>query len=144
MALFFCACNNRSLYNEHVPIEKNKWDKDQVAFFEINVEDTTSVYVCSLHVRHLETYKYSNLYLFMNTTFPNGLQTRDTIECFLALHDGKWLSKSSGSMRDIAILLNPALRFPMSGTYVFEIEQAMRDEQLEGISDVGLKIDYSK
>ncbi|MDR0970054.1 MAG: gliding motility lipoprotein GldH [Lentimicrobiaceae bacterium] len=144
IALFFGSCGNKSFYNTHVPIEKNSWDKNQSAFFELTTDDTVSVYACSIHIRHLETYRYSNLYLFLNTTFPNGLQTHDTIECILALPDGKWLSKSSGSLREIALLLNPALRFPMTGTYVFEIEQAMRDEVLEGVSDIGLKIDYTK
>ena len=54
---------------------------------------------------------------------------------------GKWIGKSSGSMRDLTIPLNENLLFPLSGSYHFEIEQAMRDPVLKGISDIGLYIE---
>ena len=70
---------------------------------------------------------------------PNGNITHDTIECILATPDGHWVGKSSGSMRNVRINLNE-LRFPLKGTYHFEIEQAMREPVLKGISDIGLFI----
>ena len=44
-------------------------------------------------------------------------------------------------MRDLTIPLNENLRFPLTGTYHFEIEQAMREPVLKGISDIGLYIE---
>ena len=40
-------------------------------------------------------------------------------------------------------MLQQALRFPLKGIYSFHLEQAMRDEQLEGIEDIGLRIEKS-
>ena len=79
--------------------------------------------------------------MFLHTTFPNGNQTHDTIECIFAYPDGRWIGDGSGSMRDLKILLNNNLRFPIKGNYHFEIEQAMREPVLEGITDVGLRIE---
>ena len=82
--------------------------------------------------------------MFLHTTFPNGNQTHDTIECILAYPDGRWVGNGSGSMRNSKILLNDRLRFPLAGDYRFEIEQAMRDTTLEGIADVGLRFEKNE
>ena len=79
--------------------------------------------------------------MFLHTTFPNGNQTHDTIELILAYPDGRWIGKGSGSMRSNQILLNNNLHFPLKGNYHFEIEQAMREPVLNGITDVGVKFE---
>lgn len=132
------SCSNTSLYDESIVIPEAKWDNDMLPFFDVKVNDTLADYAFYLNIRHLESYRYSNLFVFMHTTFPNGNITHDTIECTFAYPDGRWMSKGSGTMRSAKILLNPALRFPLSGDYHFEIEQAMREDVLDGITDIGL------
>lgn len=140
-AFVMSSCSSRMMYDESVVIPEAKWDNKNVPYFDVKVEDTISVYSFALNVRHMEKYRYSNLYIFLHTTFPNGNVTHDTIECTLAYPDGSWVGKGSGSMRSDKILLNPNLRFPLGGVYHFEIEQAMRDEILKGIVDVGISIE---
>lgn len=140
-AFVMSSCSSRMMYDESVVIPEAKWDNKNVPYFDVKVEDTISVYSFALNVRHMENYRYSNLYIFLHTTFPNGNVTHDTIECTLAYPDGSWVGKGSGSMRSDKILLNPNLRFPLGGVYHFEIEQAMRDEILKGIVDVGISIE---
>lgn len=129
------------VYNERVVLPEAEWAQDKKATFDLTVSDTLSAYAFGIDVRHLETYRYSNLYVFMNTAMPNGNHTRDTIEITLATPEGKWIGKSSGSMRDLRKILMPNMKFPLVGFYHFEIEQAMREPVLKGISDVGLYIE---
>lgn len=138
VTVLLASCSNDKLYNESVVIPDAKWDMNIIPFFDVTVSDTLSDYAFYLNIRHLENYRYSNLYVFLHTEFPNGNITHDTIECTFARPDGSWMSKGSGTIRSAKILLNPALRFPLSGIYHFEIEQAMRDEVLNGITDIGL------
>lgn len=140
-AFVMSSCSSRMMYDESVVIPEAKWDNKNVPYFDVKVEDTISVYSFALNVRHMENYRYSNLYIFLHTTFPNGNVTHDTIECTLAYPDGSWVGKGSGSMRSDKILLNPNLRFPLGGVYHFEIEQAMRDDILKGIADIGISIE---
>lgn len=140
-AFVMSSCSSSMMYDESVVIPEAKWDNKNVPYFDVKVEDTISVYSFALNVRHIENYRYSNLYIFLHTTFPNGNVTHDTIECTLAYPDGSWVGRGSGSMRSDKILLNPNLRFPLGGVYHFEIEQAMRDEILKGIVDVGISIE---
>lgn len=135
------SCSSNALIDETVSIPKARWDSQNWAYFNVDVDDTVSAYSFYFTLRHLENYKYSNLYLFMHTTMPNGAVTHDTIECMLAEPSGRWIGHGSGSMRNIDIPLNNNLHFPMRGVYKFELEQAMWDSVLDGISDVGLKIE---
>ena len=136
----FTSCG-KGVYNERIVIPEAEWAQDNKVTFDLTVSDTISSYAFGIDVRHLENYRYSNLYVFMNTTMPNGNHTRDTIEITLAAPEGKWMGKSSGSMRDLRKVLMPDMRFPLAGHYHFEIEQAMREPVLKGISDVGLYIE---
>lgn len=140
-AFVMSSCSSSMMYDESVVIPEAKWDNKNVPYFDVKVEDTISVYSFALNVRHMENYRYSNLYIFLHTTFPNGNVTHDTIECTLAYPDGSWVGRGSGSMRSDKILLNPNLRFPLDGVYHFEIEQAMRDDILKGIADIGISIE---
>ena len=45
-----------------------------------------------------------------------------------------------GSIKESSHLIRENLFFPMTGLYKMQIEQAMRDEALNGIKDVGIKI----
>ena len=135
------SCGNDKLFNDSVVIPEAKWDNRMIPFFDLTVNDTLSDYAFYLNIRHFENYRYSNWFIFLHTEFPNGNVTHDTIECTFAYPDGRWMSKGSGTIRSASILLNPALRFPLSGSYHFEIEQAMRDEVLKGITDIGISFE---
>ena len=132
------SCSSNKLYDESVVIPDAKWDNENIPYFDVTVDDTLANYAFYLNIRHLENYRYSNLFIFMHTELPNGNQTHDTIECTLAYPNGTWMGKGSGTMRSAKVLLNPSLRFPLRGDYHFEIEQAMRDKELKGITDIGI------
>lgn len=136
--ILMMSCGSNALYDESIVISEARWDNENIPYFDVNVDDTLTDYAFYLNIRHLENYRYSNLYVFMHTEFPNGNRTHDTIECTLAFPDGRWMGKGSGTMRSAKILLNPSLRFPLRGVYHFEIEQAMREKELKGIADIGI------
>ena len=139
------SCVNKNvIFDESVVISNAAWNNQDFPYFDVNVEDTTSAYNFYLNIRHLENYRYSNFYMFLHTTFPDGNQTHDTIELVLSYPDGRWIGKGSGSMRDNNILLNNNLHFPAKGNYRFEIEQAMRESVLEGITDVGIRFEKNR
>ena len=138
LVLFGCGSHG---FDQRVVIPEAKWDVENRVPFDVTVNDTVGIYSFGMTLRHMENYRYSNLYVFLHTTLPNGNMMCDTIQCLLAAPDGRWVGKSSGSMRDMRITLNPAMRFPLTGAYHFEIEQAMREPVLKGISDVGLFIE---
>lgn len=140
VVLALSSCQNDS-FNERTVIPEAEWRQEDRVVFDVDINDTINGYVFGMELRHLENYRYSNLFVFLHTRMPNGNIMRDTIECTLATPEGRWIGKSSGSMRDLQVPLNENLRFPLKGSYHFEIEQAMREPVLKGISDIGLFIE---
>ena len=138
--ILFSACTSES-FNKRTVIPEAEWRQEDRVAFDVDINDTISPYRFGIGLRHLENYRYSNLFVFLHTRMPNGNVTHDTIECTLATPEGRWIGKSSGSMRDRIVPLNDNLFFPMNGTYHFELEQAMREPVLKGISDIGLYIE---
>jgi gliding motility-associated lipoprotein GldH len=138
------ACSRSSMYDEQVTLPQEGWYKDELARFEVMVDDTIQGYDFFLNIRNNVEYRYSNLYLFMITKFPNGNISRDTLECILATPEGKWLGKGWGAVRENTLLLNQNMRFPLKGKYEFLFQQAMRTDTLKDIRDIGIRITKSE
>jgi len=142
LVLFSLAsCDDSLIYEENQGIEGMKWKASQPISFEVAIEDTLQACNFYFNLRHGEDYAFSNLFVFMKTTFPNGESARDTMEFTLQQPDGKWIGSGLGDLRDNQILFKQNLRFPLRGKYTFSLEQAMRQEELPYISEVGLRIE---
>lgn len=138
--LFLAACGNGAFYEENQSIPSGTWKQHDTLFYEVHVTDTMHYYDFYLNVRNRTDYRYRNLYLFITTRFPGGGIARDTVQCLLAAPDGKWYGKGMGRIKDCRILFKPGVRFPHGGTYLIGVEQAMREKELKGISDIGIRI----
>ncbi len=137
----YIACDPGRIYDQSKSISDSGWHKDSVAGFIVEVDDTLQAYSFYITIRNNDNYPFRNFYMFLNTKLPNGNITRDTIELILADNEGKWLGKGFGSVKDNQIPIRKNLLFPLKGTYTFEIEQGMREEKLEGLVDIGIRVE---
>jgi len=135
------GCNQTRVYDISSKISEANWPTHRAKAFEVEIDDTLTYHNINISLRNQIDYQYRNLYLFVNTQLPNGVFTRDTIDCILANFDGKWIGDGIGSTRSIYIPFRESILFPRKGKYTFFIEQAMRCDTLKGISDVGIRID---
>lgn len=145
LSLTSCADENR-VFEENVEIPNEKWTVSEKAILEAEISDTISSHNFLINVRNTERYPYRNLYVFVKTTFPNGKSSKDTVGIVLADATGRWIGNGSGYLNSSSHLSNTIMyqynrRFPLSGTYRFEIEQAMRTDTLVGIKNIGLRIE---
>ncbi len=145
LILTSCADDN-FIFEKNVEIPNAEWLTSEKAILKVDISDTVSQHNFYINVRNTEAYPYRNLYVFVKTTFPNEKTSRDTVGIVLADATGKWIGSGSGFLNSSRHLTNTILfkynkRFPISGEYVFEIEQAMRTDTLKGIQNIGLKID---
>ncbi len=141
--LLLWSCDADRFYDQSLELPKDGWHKDSTAGFTVQVDDTTRAYDFYVTLRNNDDYPYRNFYLFLITTLPNKNMTRDTLELILANREGKWLGKGFGAIKDNQIMVRQNLVFPLSGTYHFRILQAMRQDKLKGITDVGIRITYA-
>ena len=130
-----------ALFHDSQKIPNKIWQRDHTIRFEVPVEDTMKSYDFYIDLRNEGTYPYSNIYMFVNTTFPSGGSARDTVECILADRTGRWLGSGLGDIWDNHILFKKNVRFPTGGTYIFEFDQGMRMDALPDIIDLGISIE---
>ena len=145
MVFFFTlsACDTNNLFNQNEDVPE-LWNKNHKINFSVDVKDTISPFNFYINMRNTTDYQYSNIYLFLETKFPNGMYAIDTVELFVADVNGKWLGKGLGKNKDNQILFRQRGRFPMKGTYVFSFEQAMKNEDLQGINSIGISIEKTE
>lgn len=137
------SCNKPILFDETKDIAQPWQSSDKISYL-VDVNDTISPFNFLIDVRNDVDYNFSNIFFFVKTIFPDGRYARDTINIWLANPDGKWIGKGFGKYRDTEIIFKKNGRFPMSGIYRFEFEQAMRVPELNGIESLGIRIEYGE
>lgn len=128
------------VYNEFNTLPKNGWFKRDVQRFTPEVPDTVNRYDVYLSLRHNGDYTYRNLWLFVSYNDEDGVLKTDTVNCELADEFGRWSGGGWGSYYQQEVLLNDDFRFSGEKEHVFTVQQAMRDDRIRGISDVGIRI----
>lgn len=141
LSMLFFACNSRTVYEESMTVKESVWNWQQKAQFEFDIKDTATPNNIFINIRNTNKYKFSNLYLFVTLTAPDGNFMKDTFNCVLADEKGNWLGKGSGDIRENHVIWKKDVVFPQSGKYTIDIVQAMREKKLEGITDVGIDIE---
>lgn len=142
--LLFTSCNSNVFYEKSDPIEKGIWDKNHILHYQFEVKDSMEYYDIYVDVRNTIDYKYQNLYIFLTTEYPGGARFTDTLGCILCDKYGEWYGKGKGEFRDNNFLLMRQVRFQRTGIYNLYVEQAMREDELQGISDFGIRINHFK
>lgn len=135
--LCLTACSMRTLYTESFDMPSEQWHKDSVLTFSTLQYESDNLHDVYVTIRHTRNYPYQNLWLFVEK--PNG--QRDTLEFFLADDRGVWLGNHVGRYIEMPCLIDQGYRLPVEGRYTWKVWQGMREEQLRGISSVGLAIE---
>lgn len=145
LPLLLASCDGSVYYDESRSVDEHGWLPADVLTFDVNVDDTVHQFNFLMGVRNSVSYPYSNTFLFIKTTFPDGSVARDTLECPLADASGRWYGKRAGRYVDARYRLRgSSARFPMQGLYRFEVTNGMRDSAITGLKDISLRIEYAK
>ncbi len=141
LILVLSSCDKSRVYEKNIKIPEGIWNRENIIQFEIQIDDTITSHNLYVNVRNASLYPMSNLYLFITTTAPSGHSVRDTVDVILADEKGKWLGSGLGDIWDLQQMYKRNVRFAQSGKYSFDFEQAMRNEKLPFILDVGLRVE---
>ena len=98
--LFLTSCDGESVFSGSEAISTGGWEAGESVKFEWQVKDTLTQHDFFIDLRHDQSYPFSNIYLFVDFTFPNGKNLRDTISCNLADERGVWLGTGFGNLVD--------------------------------------------
>ena len=138
--LALTACDSSVVFEENLRIKNAAWQRQDKAFFQVEITDSLAAYEWVLNFRHGGDYPYKNIYLFIESTSPSGLVAKDTAQMIRATNKGRWMGKGIGDIFDYQFQFKKGKIFPEKGNYYIEIEQAMRDKTLENVTDIGIAI----
>ncbi len=142
--LFLASCNNDS---EQVLMHNlnGKWDKKAEQKFDFKVTDAQNPKNIIFVVRNNNDYPYSNIRLIVSLLDKQSKQKSiDTLNYVLAKPNGEWLGKGFGDTKEVLFQYKLNYKFPKNGDYSVGIIQAMRQDNLVGIEDIGVKIETVK
>lgn len=135
------SCSSSPYFEEYIGLRDSTWHSDSVATFTVEIEDTASEFLIGINLRNNNDYPYSNIFLFREIRSSRGIEFRDTMEFFLADSYGKWLGDGVGELKTNQWqFASKGLRFRKKDTYTFSFNQAMREDELKGVEDIGITI----
>jgi gliding motility-associated lipoprotein GldH len=134
------GCDTARVYERFEPVG-TAWAWDEPVRFEVDVADTAARYNLYVLLRHEDRYGYLNCWLRVRTVTPSGDTGTVRLDIPLAEPDGTWLGQCAVDLCTHRELIGDRRRFPEPGRYVFELEQDMRDNPLEGLRDAGIRVE---
>ena len=135
--------DTKAVVDTNQEITRRNWNYTEKIQVPVTIESTDKSYNLYVNLRHTPDYKYSNIFLLIHTTGPDGKRISERKEFKLALPDGEWLGSGSGNMYSHQLLFKGRYKFPLKGKYTFELEQNMRDNPLNDVTDVGMRVEKS-
>jgi len=140
--LVLVSCDRSRFFEQNQAIEDELWSAKEVKTYTFDITDTNSLFSFYINVRNTNEYPYANLYVFVESKFPDNQLARDTIELQLARLNGQWLGSGQGKYKYNQFILRKGMRFVQAGSYTFSIEHGMRKDSLNGIADIGIRLEY--
>lgn len=145
IAILLIACDKKRVFDEYKSVG-SAWHKDSIISFDLPELDSTQRYDLFINLRDNNNYPYNNLFLIVTLEKPNGYTKVDTLEYEMAAPDGTLLGEGFTDIKESKLFYKEGVRF--RGKYKVNIKQAVRESgkvpgvtQLEGITDIGLRIE---
>jgi len=140
------GCTSLDLFEKSVPLPAQRWESTFRPSFDFIISDTKARYDVALVLRHRDRYHYNNIWLRISITDPLGKNYSFDTDLLLGTNESGWLGAGMDDIYEHRIslqkeLLTAGVSFRQNGTYRFAIEQLMREDPLEEVMNVGLRIE---
>lgn len=143
--LFITACGSIDVFEKNVSIPNHEWSsslKPEIAF---EVTDTTSLYNIYVVLRHTDAYRYKNIWMSIHTQIPGDTVLKQRLDLTLATDDKGWLGSGMDDIFEHRIrITNAPQKLSKPGLYKFRIEQIMREDPLQYVMNVGIRVEKVK
>ncbi len=139
--LLLTACNSDAVMEEQQQIKEHKWDYADTKTFTANITDTVQHYNIYVSVRHGFNFEWRNMWVKIETTFPDGKTYERRVNLLLAEADGVWHGECLGDNCDMLIPIQDNAFFPQTGKYTFKVSQDMRVNPLPFVKTIGMRLE---
>ena len=145
LILLIGSCTQANLFEKNVSLPGNKWPVELKPKVTFEITDTASSYHVFFVVRHTEAYGYNNLYVRIGSSAAGDSANVTKVFDLPLASQNKWLASGMDDIYEHRILLySQPVRFRKPGTYTFTLEQLMRENPLEHVMNVGLRVEKTR
>jgi len=144
VCIAFISCDTIDLYEKIDSIPGHEWSSAYKPQFNFTIKDTTASYQLFITLRHNERYAFNNIWINLQAQSPGSAAQQFLIELPLASAEKGWLGNGMDDLYDhrIPITLDPQkLNFKKGGEYIFTVEHVMREDPLQNIMNIGLRLE---
>ena len=142
ISFFLCSCRQTEIFEKDAVIPGYKWQSNFKASGAFIITDTVSEYNIYIVIRHTDAYAYNNIWLNISRQEPGSSLHEQKLNLNLGNDAEGW---EGIGMNDIweskKLISGPHTRFSKAGEYRFGISQIMRDDPLEHVMSIGLRLE---
>ena len=135
------ACNSIDVYEKTVPFNKHEWAGSNKPLFQFSITDTTSLYNIYTVVRHDDAYHFNNLWLNVTIAAPGDTAKTQQVQLLLGDNTKGWLGSAMDDIIEHRILLTRNPIHLKKGSYIFTLQQTMREDPLQYVLNAGIRVE---
>jgi gliding motility-associated lipoprotein GldH len=138
------SCTTLDLYEKTTVIPGHQWAGNFKPRFQFEIKDNSIPYAIYFVIRHTEKYNYNNIFINLSSKEPGkDSVTTQRLDVTLATNEKGWLGTGMNDIYEQRLKISPpeGTYFPRPGVYIFTLEQIMREEPLEHVMNVGIRIE---
>lgn len=138
------SCDSKRLFEENVEFKDRTWKISEPAQLEFTIQDTASRYNLYLDVRNSIDYPYARLFTnyLLNDSVGTELSKKMISEYLFDQKTGEPSGNSGlGDVYDHQFSIEQNFKFSKQGKYKARFEQFMRQDTLQGILAIGLRVE---
>lgn len=145
LSTVFVSCIKIDLFEKQSQIPSQQWFYTDVPTFTFNIDDTASMYNVYIVLRHTDLYKYNNIWLRVGSNSPKDSTRYQNINLLLASDSRGWDGSGMDDIFEVRKNISAGpLSFKTPGNYTFSIAQIMRENPLNYILNVGVRVEKVK
>ncbi len=145
LTLLATSCIKIDQFEKTAQIPSRQWFYNNTPAFTFHITDTSSLYNLYIVLRHTDAYNYSNIWLRLGTQFPRDSMHFQNINLTLASDAKGWDGTGIDDIFEVRENISRGpIPFKKPGDYTFSVSQIMRENPLENILNVGVRLEKVK
>jgi gliding motility-associated lipoprotein GldH len=144
--LVIASCTTIDVFEKNVVVPNHAWSSQFKPEISFDIKDTTSLYKIYLVIRHTDAYRYKNIWVNIEAQPPGDSTISQSLDLQLATDSKGWLGTGMDDIFEHRIPVT-ALQRPeplKKGTYRFRVAHIMREDPLEHVMNVGIRVEKAK
>lgn len=136
------SCRNDEVYYQFHEIKNQKWSKYDTLYFHVDstLVNPSAKYDITVELTNSFDYPYRNIWLYSQDNINDTIFRNYSAQHLLADEFGKWYGSGFGALYQLSLPYRTSVYFQEKRNYCIKLVHGMREEPLNGIENVGIRI----